>query len=227
MIFATVRKHEINEGFLVTGLLFPLILPPDIPWWQVAVGISSGVVIGKEVFGGVGMNILNAALTARAYLFFAHPAEISGDKVWVAVDGFSRATPLAEYADHCHECFCQLDGRLYRTDTRLHGGNIHSGLSYRSGHSYCKRRWFMENHAQRNGGNDRNLAIAQLYRKWHQPHVSGYPDLAFGYGRLCIRNGLYGHRSGKRSHDRRGQILVWSVYRDSGCPGTGGKSGLS
>jgi len=99
VVFATVRKHEINEGFLVTGLLFPLILPPDIPWWQVAVGISFGVVIGKEVFGGVGMNILNVALTARAYLFFAHPAEISGDKVWVAVDGFSRATPLAEYAD--------------------------------------------------------------------------------------------------------------------------------
>jgi Na+-transporting NADH:ubiquinone oxidoreductase subunit B len=99
VVFATVRKHEVNEGFLVTSLLFPLILPPDIPWWQVAVGISFGVVIGKEVFGGVGMNILNVALTARAYLFFAHPAEISGDKVWVAVDGFSRATPLAEYAD--------------------------------------------------------------------------------------------------------------------------------
>jgi Na+-transporting NADH:ubiquinone oxidoreductase subunit B len=99
VIFATIRKHEIQEGFLVTSLLFPLILPPDIPWWQVALGISFGVVIGKEVFGGVGMNILNPALTARAYLFFAYPAEISGDKVWVAVDGFSRATPLAEYAD--------------------------------------------------------------------------------------------------------------------------------
>jgi Na+-transporting NADH:ubiquinone oxidoreductase subunit B len=99
VVFAVVRKHEIQEGFLVTSLLFPLILPPDIPWWQVATGISFGVVIAKEIFGGVGMNILNVALTGRAYLFFAHPAEISGDKVWVAVDGFSRATPLAEYAD--------------------------------------------------------------------------------------------------------------------------------
>jgi Na+-transporting NADH:ubiquinone oxidoreductase subunit B len=99
VIFATVRKHEINEGFLVTSLLFPLILPPDIPWWQVAIGISFGVVIGKEVFGGVGMNILNPALTARAFLFFAYPAQISGDKVWVAVDGLSRATPLAQFAD--------------------------------------------------------------------------------------------------------------------------------
>ncbi|MFQ5602463.1 MAG: NADH:ubiquinone reductase (Na(+)-transporting) subunit B [bacterium] len=99
VVFASVRKHEINEGFLVTSLLFPLILPPNIPWWQVAIGISFGVVIGKEIFGGVGKNILNPALTARAFLFFAYPAQISGDAVWVAVDGFSRATPLAEVAD--------------------------------------------------------------------------------------------------------------------------------
>lgn len=99
-LFASVRKHEIAEGFLVTSLLFPLILPPDIPYWQVAIGISFGVVIGKEVFGGVGMNILNPALTARAFLFFAYPAEISGDKVWVAVDGISSATPLAQFADN-------------------------------------------------------------------------------------------------------------------------------
>lgn len=94
VVFATVRKHEINEGFLVTGLLFPLTLPPTIPLWQVAVGISFGVVIGKEVFGGTGRNFLNPALTARAFLFFAYPAQISGDKVWTAVDGFSGATPL-------------------------------------------------------------------------------------------------------------------------------------
>lgn len=99
VLFSVVRKHEVNEGFLVTSLLFPLILPPDIPYWQVALGISFGVVIGKEVFGGVGMNILNPALTARAFLFFAYPAEISGDKVWVAVDGLSQATPLAQFAD--------------------------------------------------------------------------------------------------------------------------------
>jgi Na+-transporting NADH:ubiquinone oxidoreductase subunit B len=99
VLFALVRKHEVNEGFFVTSLLFPLILPPDTPLWQVALGISFGVVIGKEVFGGVGMNILNPALTARAFLFFAYPAQISGDKVWVAVDGVSRATPLAEIAD--------------------------------------------------------------------------------------------------------------------------------
>ena len=95
-LFATVRRHEINEGFLVTGLLFPLTLPPTIPLWQVAVGISFGVVFGKEIFGGTGKNFLNPALTARAFLFFAYPAQISGDAVWVAVDGHTGATPLTE-----------------------------------------------------------------------------------------------------------------------------------
>lgn len=99
VLFAVIRKHEVNEGFFVTSLLFPLILPPDIPYWQVAFGISFGVVIGKEVFGGVGMNILNPALTGRAFLFFAYPIQISGDKVWMAVDGLSQATPLAQFAD--------------------------------------------------------------------------------------------------------------------------------
>jgi Na+-transporting NADH:ubiquinone oxidoreductase subunit B len=93
-LFSTIRRHEINEGFLVTGMLFPLTLPPTIPLWQVAIGISFGVVIGKEIFGGTGKNFLNPALTARAFLYFAYPADISGDAVWVAVDGYTRATPL-------------------------------------------------------------------------------------------------------------------------------------
>ena len=101
VLFAVVRKHEINEGFLVTGMLFPLVCPPTLPLWMVAAGISFGVVIGKEVFGGTGMNILNPALTARAFVFFAYPAYMSGDAVWTAadmtktVDAFSGATPLA------------------------------------------------------------------------------------------------------------------------------------
>ena len=97
VLFAIVRKHEINEGFLVTGMLFPLVLPPTIPLWQVAAGISFGIVIGKEIFGGVGYNILNPALTGRAFLFFAYPMQISGDSVWVgsAVDAVTQATPLA------------------------------------------------------------------------------------------------------------------------------------
>ena len=95
VLFATVRRHEVNEGFFVTSILFALIVPPDIPLWQVALGISFGVVIGKEIFGGTGKNFLNPALTGRAFLFFAYPAEISGDAVWTAVDGFSGATALS------------------------------------------------------------------------------------------------------------------------------------
>ncbi len=102
VMFAIVRKVEVNEGFFVTGILFPLILPPTTPLWQAAIGISFGVVIAKEVFGGTGMNFINPALAARAFLFFAYPAEISGDKVWTAVpagaavDGFSGATVLGQ-----------------------------------------------------------------------------------------------------------------------------------
>lgn len=103
VLFASIRKHNISEGFLVTGLLFPMTLPPTTPLWQVAVGISFGVVIGKEIFGGTGRNILNPALTARAFIFFAYPGNMSGDRVWTlveqsghqAVDAVTAATPLA------------------------------------------------------------------------------------------------------------------------------------
>lgn len=94
VIFAIIRKHDVTEGFLVTAFLIPLIMPPLVPLWQVAVATAFGVVVGKEIFGGVGFNVLNPALTARAFLFFAYPAQISGDAVWVAVDGVSKATPL-------------------------------------------------------------------------------------------------------------------------------------
>ncbi|HKK67513.1 MAG TPA: NADH:ubiquinone reductase (Na(+)-transporting) subunit B [Bacteroidales bacterium] len=104
-MFAQIRKHEVNEGFLVSGMLIPLVMPPDVPLWMVAVATAFAVVIGKEVFGGTGMNILNPALTARAFLFFAYPAWMSGDKVWIGgmidgqtLDAYSGATPLAQAA---------------------------------------------------------------------------------------------------------------------------------
>jgi len=98
ILFAVRRGHEVNEGFFVTSILFALTCPPDIPLWQVALGISFGVVIGKEVFGGTGKNFLNPALTGRAFLYFAYPAQLSGDSVWVAVDGYSGATALSVVA---------------------------------------------------------------------------------------------------------------------------------
>lgn len=94
--FAQIRHHQVNEGYLVTGLLIPMILPPDIPLWMVAMATAFAVLIGKEAFGGTGMNIVNPALLARAFLFFAYPSTMSGDKVWIAEqpDAISGATPL-------------------------------------------------------------------------------------------------------------------------------------
>ncbi len=104
--FAQVRGHEVNEGFLVSGLLIPLIMPVDVPLWMLAIAVAFAVVIGKEVFGGTGYNVFNPALLARAFMFFAYPSHMSGDKVWIAglakgqgvIDGFSGATPLANAA---------------------------------------------------------------------------------------------------------------------------------
>ncbi len=102
VIFATVRGHEVNEGFLVTSMLYTLIMPASAPLWQVGLGIAFGVVIGKEVFGGTGKNFLNPALVGRAFLYFAYPANMSGDAVWTPVDGFSGATALAVSASDGH-----------------------------------------------------------------------------------------------------------------------------
>ncbi|KAE9538287.1 NADH:ubiquinone reductase (Na(+)-transporting) subunit B [Ursidibacter maritimus] len=98
VVFAMVRKHEINEGFFVTSILLALIVPPTLPLWQAALAATFGVVVAKEVFGGVGKNFMNPALAGRAFLFFAYPAQISGDLVWTAADGFSGATALSQWA---------------------------------------------------------------------------------------------------------------------------------
>lgn len=107
VVFATVRGHEVNEGFLVTSMLYALIMPASTPLWQVALGIIFGVVIGKEVFGGTGKNFLNPALTGRAFLYFAYPAQMSGDTIWTPVDGFSGATALSVGASEGYAAFPQ------------------------------------------------------------------------------------------------------------------------
>ena len=113
--FAYRNKHAVNEGFLVSGILIPLIMPVDIPLWMVAISTAFAVLIGKEVFGGTGMNILNPALTARAFAFFAYPTYMSGDKVWAGltnVDGVSSATALGQYASTGTNSFGVIDGFL-------------------------------------------------------------------------------------------------------------------
>ncbi|EKK5568676.1 NADH:ubiquinone reductase (Na(+)-transporting) subunit B [Morganella morganii] len=98
VLFAVIRGHEINEGFFITSILLALIVPPTLPLWQAALAVTFGVVVAKEIFGGTGRNFLNPALAGRAFLFFAYPAQISGDTVWTAADGFSGATPLSQWA---------------------------------------------------------------------------------------------------------------------------------
>ncbi len=127
-IFAQYRGHEVNEGFLVSGFLIPLICPPDVPLWMLAVATAFAVIIGKEVFGGTGMNIWNPALLARAFLFFAYPAQMSGDKVFIATgtalgyghavpDGFTCATPLGQIATQTseHLTLTGADGKILTT----------------------------------------------------------------------------------------------------------------
>lgn len=119
-VFAQLRKHEVNEGFLVSGMLIPLVMPVDVPLWMVVVATVFAVVIGKEVFGGTGMNIWNPALLARAFLFFAYPSNMSGDSVWISglssgegvVDGFSGATPLAAAVSGQIDKFSVMDSFL-------------------------------------------------------------------------------------------------------------------
>ncbi len=124
VLFAAIRNHEVNEGFLVTSMLYSLILPPTIPLWQVALGISFGVVIGKEVFGGTGKNFLNPALTGRAFLFFAYPAQMSGDSIWTPIDGYSSATPLGLAASGGLEAIKEAGFTLQQTFLGNMAGSI-------------------------------------------------------------------------------------------------------
>lgn len=123
VLFAMKRGHEVNEGFFVTSILFALICPPTLPLWMVALGISFGVVIGKEVFGGTGKNFLNPALTGRAFLYFAYPAAMSGDAVWTAVDGYTGPTALSVLAS---EGVAALEQQMTWMDAFL--GNMHGSM---------------------------------------------------------------------------------------------------
>ena len=220
VLFSIVRKHDVNEGFLVTGALFPLTLPPTTPLWQVAIGISFGVVIGKEVFGGTGKNFLNPALTARAFLYFAYPAEITGMTIWTAADGFSGATPLGALASaqagasiptltnySWWDCFIgYMQGSMGETSTLacLLGAGllIVTGIgSWRImagvvlGAMVTASLFFF-------GSGDSTNALLTMG-----------PPLALSHRRICFRNGIYGDRPCLSSHDRSRALVVWNINR--------------
>ncbi len=228
LIFSVLRGHEINEGFLVTGLLFPLTLPPTIPLWQVAIGIAFGVVVAKEVFGGTGRNFLNVALTSRAFLYFSYSAQISGDKVWTAVDGFSGATALGQMANvpEGGNAIDSLSSISYvwgetepLTWTAVLSG-YDPGLLRRNQHAvvFCRRRdldchrdRILENHGRRDRRRRRHIdADEHRLANQHQPDVWGAVLLAHGDRRTGIWFGLHGDRPGQCLDDRQGKMdLRW------------------
>ena len=234
VLFSVIRKHEINEGFLVTSMLFPLTLPPDTPLWQVAVGIAFGVIVGKEIFGGTGTNFLNPALTARAFLYFSYAPQMSGDKVWTAVDGFSGATALGALASDTTggsvgEIVAGIGGKANGTDIAVgtsnywwdaFWGNIHGSIGEtstfccdpRSDHFDCHSRRLVANHGRRDAGND-FLQRIPLHAWCRECRLQHHAAVALGTRRLCIRNRLHGNRPRLCVNDAERQVGLWFPNR--------------
>ena len=183
---AQIRGHEVNEGYLVTGMLIPLIMPVTVPLWMLALAVAFAVIIGKEIFGGTGMNIWNPALLARAFLFFSYPSHMSGDDVWT--DGFSGATPLAGLSEGT-----SWEGMASWRDMFL-GFGCGSFALYGCGE--------LEDHG------------FLCSRSRHYLFVNGSTfALSPGYGRIRVRLCFYGHRSGYQSPDGIGEMGLRPAYR--------------
>ncbi len=205
VLFAVIRRVEVNEGFFVTGILFPLILPPTTPLWQAALGISFGVVLAKEVFGGTGMNFINPALAARAFLFFAYPAQISGDTVWTAidkahaVDGFSGATLLAQMRQTT-EPFANLNLSWWNAFVGLEPGSMGetSALACLIG-AVVLIVTGIGSWRTMAGVTLGTIAMASLFNligSATNPYFGGAVLVAHGAGRLGVRHGVHGDGSG-------------------------------
>ena len=231
VIFSIVRGHEVNEGFLVTGLLFPLTLPPNIPLWQVALGIMFGVVVGKEIFGGTGRNFVDPALYGARVFVLCLCCEISGDYVWTAakyvktgvVDGFSGATALGRRW-YIPERMRQRDKSPMESLQPISttGGEVSISwwspfwerftalwakqvlwLSDWSGHTYCDRDWILADYGWRVPWCSRIFLIAIHRRQRNQSDVFRPAMVAFRAGRFRLWHGIHGDRSGERIDDGR------------------------
>jgi Na+-transporting NADH:ubiquinone oxidoreductase subunit B len=223
-LFCSIKGHPIQEGYLVSGMLIPLVMPVETPLWMVAIGAAFAVVIGKEVFGGTGMNVVNVALTARAFLFFAYPTMMSGDKVWVnldtepgqsVVDGFSGATSLGYAAIGDADKIASplrfvlgLRGGQHRRDQRLR-------LPDRRGHPVLFT----------GIGSWRIMSVATLRSAWRRhglriqrssartPYMQHPGRAPAGDGRLPVRPGLHGHRPGDWCPDEYRQVDLRHPHR--------------
>ena len=206
-LFCIVRRHELNEGFLVTGSLFPLICPPTLPLWQVALGISFGVVIGKEIFGGTGKNFLNPALDRTGLPVFRLPGTDQRrqglDRSWTASARQRRSSHAAEGGVQAVVARHQLVRCLLRPDPGLDGRDLDFGLPVRRGGPDPVRHRFVAHHVVRARQRGGHLPDVQCDRQQHQPDVRARPALAPGARRVGVRPGLHGHRPGVRGHDRR------------------------
>ena len=170
-IAAQIRGHEINEGYLVTGLLIPLIMPIDVPLWMLALAVAFSVILGKEVFGGTGMNVFNPALLARAFVFFSYPAWMTGDKVWTegltkgmnVIDGYSGATPCrCSPRRYCQSAF--IHGNVHRYYPRFGGRNLGDCNTYRSCNTPDNRNRKLEDNAERFRRGNRDGTAAERLR---------------------------------------------------------------
>ncbi len=215
VLFAVVRKLEVNEGFFVTGILFPLILPPTTPLWQAALGITFGVVIAKEVFGGTGMNFVNPALAARAFLFFAYPADISGDKVWTAVppgfavDGFSGATLLAQMrhlARPARRPPVLVDDGVPRARAGLDGRDLGARVSDRRRDPDRHRDRLVANDGRRGRRHHCDVALLQRAGDPGAPVFRDSVLVAHGCRGMGVRHGVHGNRSGDLALHRARQV---------------------
>lgn len=234
MLFAMIRKHEINECFFVTSILFALIVPPTLPLWQAALGITFGVVVAKEIFGGTGRNFLNPALAGRAFLFFAYPAQISGDLVWTSADAFSGATPLAQCsAGGAHSLSNVVTGQSISWMDAVLGnipgsvGEVSTLMILIGGAIILFSRvtsWRIVAGVMLG-----MMVSARLFNAMgsaSNPMFAMPWYLAPGIGRLRFRHGLYGHRPGFRRVYQQGDMGVWHADRHDVCVDPGVQPGL-
>ena len=222
--FASKRGHEVNEGFFVTSILFTLTLPATTPLWIAAVGIAFGVVIGKEVFGGTGKNFLNPALTGRAFLYFAYPAQMSGDAVWVAVDGYTRATALGQAA--LGEDYGVSWARRLLAPSRARSRKPPRWQFCCGGRAAADSSGLLADHGGLSDWSRCNVPAVQRHR-FQQPDVRDDLAVAPGAGWLCLRSGFHGYRSGLCGDDPAGQVgLRHPDWRDVRAD-PGGQSGVS